>query len=231
MDSVFAIWDFELAIIQVVVLIALFELPAIILRRTRWAYTPIYFMFFPFGHADHLYAKYFAEDYFYMEGESLNEVELKTLRYRIVSVATISTFISTMITPFVIGVVSAYLVTGQNFSDFLKCLVAIKLVLLTFSFLNFCQTSIGDSWSKRLSVVIIYTVYLVLAVSFLRWGYEYSDAIIKIHGTIPAILGITKNLMLEILLPMIVVPVVTAAVTYNFCNKDIRKHNLENNHE
>jgi hypothetical protein len=40
-------WSFKLSLAPVLLTYLIFELPAIIRRSMRWAYIPIYFMFFP----------------------------------------------------------------------------------------------------------------------------------------------------------------------------------------
>jgi hypothetical protein len=78
-----AAWTFKLSLFPVLLTYFIFELPALIGRITRRAYVPIYFMFFPLGHSDKLYAQYFNEDNFFGVGKAMSEADKAALRTRI----------------------------------------------------------------------------------------------------------------------------------------------------
>jgi len=84
------IWHYEFSLAPVLATYAIFDIPPIIRRLTRVAYVPIYFLIFPTGHSDRLYAQYFNEDYFYGEGVSMSGEEKRSLRRRIQATAVLS---------------------------------------------------------------------------------------------------------------------------------------------
>src|SRR3990172_5334548 len=96
-------WNFKLSLLPVLSTYLLFESPALIRRYYRWLYTPIYFIFFPLGHSDQLYAQYFNEDDFYLIGESQTPEEKAALRRRIVAISVLSMVLSTVIAPVACG--------------------------------------------------------------------------------------------------------------------------------
>ena len=63
-------WNYKISLAPVAATYLLFDLPAITRKLTGVAYVPIYFIFFPLGHSDRLYAQYFNEDLVYRDGAS-----------------------------------------------------------------------------------------------------------------------------------------------------------------
>ncbi len=84
------VWNYKISIAPVLITYLAFELPAIVRKLTRVAYVPIYFIFFPTGQSDRLYAQYFNEDYIYGEGSSMDVHQKRALRHRIQATAIFS---------------------------------------------------------------------------------------------------------------------------------------------
>ena len=75
--------ELQISLVPVLVTYLLFDTPAILRRLTQKAYVPIYFVVFPLGHSDALYAQYFNEDYLYQTGTALSAKEREALRTKI----------------------------------------------------------------------------------------------------------------------------------------------------
>src|SRR5665811_508051 len=91
------VWTYKISLVPILATYLLFDLPAIIRKITKVAYVPIYFIFFPSGHSDRLYAQYFNEDYFYGDGMSMNDEEKRALRRRIQATAIFSMVFATIV--------------------------------------------------------------------------------------------------------------------------------------
>ena len=79
------VWTYKVSLVPVLVTYLLFDAQAIYYRRmTKTWYVPIYFIVFPSGHSDQLYAEYFSEDDFYGVGSSMTEAEKRSLRRKII---------------------------------------------------------------------------------------------------------------------------------------------------
>jgi hypothetical protein len=85
-----AAWTYKVSLVPVLITYLLFDLPAIVRKLTRIAYVPIYFVVFPLGHSDQLYAEYLNEDDFYGVGRTMTPKQKRELRRKIQSTAIIS---------------------------------------------------------------------------------------------------------------------------------------------
>jgi hypothetical protein len=83
-------WEFRYALLPCLFAYFVFELPLVYRRLTRKLYVPIYFAFFPFGHSDELYARYFDEDYYWMAGGPFKKEERPNARIKIIWVSMLS---------------------------------------------------------------------------------------------------------------------------------------------
>jgi hypothetical protein len=99
-------WQYKISLAPVLLTFLIFEAPALVRRWFRWFYTPVYFIFFPLGHSDQLYAQYFNEDDHYLVGASQTEDEKRALRSKIIAISIVSMIFSTAIAPSVAGFIS-----------------------------------------------------------------------------------------------------------------------------
>ena len=213
------IWEYNFFVTQVLFLIVLFELPAQIRRRNRYAYTPIYFMFFPLGHSNELYAQYFSKfDYYDIEPD-LDEHQLAKIRLRIVAVAVVSMFFSTIIAPAIVGVVAGFFVEVQSFTNFLVALLVYKVLLLSKSLLNMRYSQIFERPYVKMAVFAIYFLYLIVVFVILNETYNWAKDSVESVGMFGTIKNLTIWLVLDNLWALIIVPAVTAAVTVLITNK------------
>jgi hypothetical protein len=124
------VWEFKLSLLPVLLTYLLFDAQAIFRRITRKAYVPIYFMFFPLGHSDKLYAQYFNEDDVYWVGDSMAPEQKVALRNRIRRHAIISMVLAAVIAPWVCGFLSALYLTRPQFVEFVWFLMIVKTLLI-----------------------------------------------------------------------------------------------------
>lgn len=83
-------WAYKVSLLPVFMTYLLFDAQAIYRRATRTWYVPIYFIVFPNGHSDKLYAEYFSEDDFYGDGSAMTAAEKQSLRHKIIVSAILS---------------------------------------------------------------------------------------------------------------------------------------------
>ncbi len=170
-----AIWHYKLSLVPVLATYLLFDLPAIIRRLTGIAYVPIYFLFFPSGHSDQLYAQYFNEDYYYGEGATMNEDQKRLLRNWIRATAILSMVFATIVAPWTCGIISALYLTQTQFLEFLVFLTVVKAVVLSWVLFK----SRNESQSVRAFFGLIcslYAVYLLLVLRALTKSFEWAHS-------------------------------------------------------
>ena len=158
-----AIWSYKISLVPVLATYLLFDLPAIFRKLTGVAYVPIYFIFFPSGHSDRLYAQYFNEDYMYCDGVSMSDAEKRKLRHRIQATAIFSMVFATVVAPWLCGFVSAFYLESNQFTEFLWFLIIVKLTLITTALFKLR----GESDAVRTGysfyyVMVLYAAYLIL---------------------------------------------------------------------
>jgi len=148
-----AAWAFKLSLFPTLLTYFIFDLPSLIRRITRRAYVPIYFMFFPLGHSDKLYAQYFNEDNFFGIGEAMSEAEKADLRTRIRLLSVASMIFATVFAPWLCGFLSAFYLTGEQFYEFVWFLMIVKSLLVAKALYELRQNAwfVGKSESLSFS--------------------------------------------------------------------------------
>lgn len=115
-----SVWNYKISLVPVLVTYFIFDLPALVRKLTRVAYVPIYFIFFPLGHSDRLYAQYFNEDLILGGNDSLMTDEQKRqLRYKIQATAVISMIFAAVVAPWLCGFIAALYLPSNQFTEFL----------------------------------------------------------------------------------------------------------------
>ncbi len=71
-DIWWQVWTYKVSLVPVLLTYLLLDSQAIIRRITKQYYVPIYFIIFPDGHTDKMYAEYFSEDDFYGVGQEMS---------------------------------------------------------------------------------------------------------------------------------------------------------------
>src|SRR3990172_9307093 len=115
MNLIEEIWHTQIQLAPVLLSIFLFELPAIIRRWKKLFYVPIYFSVFPLRELNQDLSTYLVEDEFIGLGERLSEKEAEKLRRKIILVSIVSMAIAALLTPLVVGFISAFYMDNGTF--------------------------------------------------------------------------------------------------------------------
>jgi uncharacterized oligopeptide transporter (OPT) family protein len=182
----------------------------------------MYFIFFPLGHADEYYAKYFAEDDFYGEGERLSKTQVRAVRLQITSVAILSMFISAIVTPAVVGLIAATYLTSTLFWDFLAILFILKTSLLIYSLYEIRFTSIGRSVTNIIVVGILYIAYLAVALRILDRSFSWATEHILDSDFWGALQRIADAIIFGTFLPYLVFLLISGAAAYLLADPTVR---------
>lgn len=213
------IWNFKFSLAPVLVTYFFFELSTIVRRITRIAYTPIYFAFFPLGHADELYAQYFNEDDFYI-GASQTPAEKNKVRKKIVSLSVVSMIFSTVVNPAMAGIFASIFLKVNEFFEFFVFLFILKLVMISFSLYRVRHVSfvyVSQSWVWLVAVYALYFA-LVMRVVFVshEWGVQRIDEV----GIYTMLLDIVDLILFDFGLYILAAGAVGAAVSYWMTDPD-----------
>lgn len=211
--NVFSIvWTYKFSLLPVLVTYLLFDSVAIVRRLTGVAYVPIYFVFFPSGHSDQLYAQYFNEDYMYGDGAVMSDSQKQLLRNRIRATAIISMVFATIIAPWICGIVAALYLSQHQFFEFLVFFVVVKSIILV--------TVLGKSRNESQSIrnffgliAVMYGFYLLVVVRALTKSFEWSFLQLKTAGFGGMIWGILDYAYTDIFVNVIIVSAVTWGIT------------------
>jgi hypothetical protein len=211
------IWAYKFSLAPVLVTYLLFDLPAIVRRVTRVAYVPIYFIFFPLGHSDRLYAQYFNEDYIYGVGASMNDEQKRKLRHRIQATAILSMVFATIIAPWLCGFICAFYLTPTQFVEFVWFLIAVKATILFFILLKLR----GESPAVKTGNSFYYVIVLYVAYLFLIWrgvtkAFEWTHTNLQSNGILGLSTGLLDYAYVDIFVNIVIVAAVTWGITELF---------------
>lgn len=213
------IWNYKFSITPVIVTYFLFEIPALVRKLTRIAYVPIYFIFFPSGHSDRLYAQYFNEDWIYGDGEHLTQEERARLRYRIQATAVISMIFATIIAPWFCGFFSALYLSTSQFAQFIWFLIIVKAVLIINVLFRLRAESPAASQGKAFYyVLMLYAAYIFFVWRGLTKAFEWTHSNLETKGFFGLALGFFDYAYIDIFINIIIVGAGTWALTFQFTN-------------
>ena len=214
LDFVVNAWDYKVSLLPILLTYFIFDLPAIVRRLTRVAYVPIYFLFFPFGHSDRLYAQYFNEDDFYGEGEQMTTAQKEKLRGRIRRAAIVSAVFAMIFAPWFCGFVSAFYLSPPQFNEFLIVLLTIKMILMLTALRNLRYDSPAISSGRSFYyVAALYGGYLLLVWRGLTKSYQWTHSHLNSTGFWGVASGLLDYAYVDILINVIVVAGLTWAIT------------------
>jgi hypothetical protein len=178
-----AAWEYKISLVPVLLTYFLFDLPAILRRLTGFAYVPIYFVVFPIGHSDSLYAEYLNEDDFYGVGASLTPSEKAALRRKIIAIAIFSMVFAAVLAPWLCGIIAAFYLHPNQFAEFLVFLFVMKIYLIVTSLWRLRRESRALMHASALmSVVAVYLMYLFFVWLGLMQSFEWVTAHLTIRG-------------------------------------------------
>jgi hypothetical protein len=169
-------WSYKVSLLPVFVTYLLFDAQAIYRRATQTWYVPIYFIVFPSGHSDKLYAEYFSEDDFYGDGSQMTDAEKQSLRHKIIVSAILAMIFATIVAPYVCGVISATYLSRQQFSEFVVVLLVAKAGFIIYALANIRLTSrVVNQGSPFYYVVAIYVAYLYFIWRGVTKSFEWAN--------------------------------------------------------
>lgn len=207
-------WSYKISLLPTLFTYLLFDLPAIVRRITRVAYVPIYFLFFPFGHSDKLYAQYFNEDFIYGDGEMMSPTQKKELRSRIRVNAIFSAVFAMIVAPWLCGFLSAFYLSYNQFVEFLAFLLIVKAYLMLGALKNLRDESPAISSGRTFYYVIaLYLAYLVLIWRGLTKSYYWTHTHLNSSGFWGVAAGLLDYAYVDVLINVIVVAGLTWAIT------------------
>jgi len=214
LDFVANAWAYKVSLLPILLTYFIFDLPALVRRLTRVAYVPIYFLFFPFGHSDRLYAQYFNEDNFYGEGELMTAAQKEQLRGRIRRAAVVSAVFAMIFAPWFCGFISAFYLSSPQFNEFLIVLLIIKITLMLCALRNLRYDSPAISSGQNFYyVAALYGGYLFLVWRGLTKSYQWTHTHLNSTGFWGVATGLLDYAYVDILINVIVVAGLTWAIT------------------
>lgn len=207
-------WQYKLSVFPILFTYIIFELSSIVRKLTRIAYTPIYFMFFPLGYSDELYATYFNEDDFYGIGERQTAMDKVRLRKRIISISTLSMIISTVFNPALAGAFAALFLSVDQFREFVLILLVVKIIQLSKSLYSVRHQSFVDKSGAFGWIVLIYIVYVIIIFTVLRQTFWWTSAQISSLGLVGALDKMLNYVIVDMTIYILMVASISAAISY-----------------
>jgi hypothetical protein len=178
------VWTYKVSLVPVLLTYLLFDSQAIYRRATRMFYVPIYFIIFPSGHSDKLYAEYFSEDDFYGVGQEMTEDQKQALRQKILISAIFSMIFAAIVAPYLCGLISALYLSRQQFTEFLWFLVIVKFTLILYALYHIRKESRAVNRGYAFwYVVAIYIAYLYFVWRGLKKSFNWASTLIETSGT------------------------------------------------
>ncbi len=213
-DMFFQVWDYRFPLAPVLMTYLLFDLPAIARRITGVAYVPVYFIFFPSGHSDQLYAQYFNEDYMYLVGAQQTTAQKRELRRKIQATAILSALFAAIIAPWTCGFLSAFYLNTPQFDAFLWFLLTAKAILLYWTLAKLKNDSNAFSDTKYFAyVAFLYIGYLVLVWQGITKSYHWTHMYLQSNGLVGLLIGLLDYAYIDIFLNIVAVSAVTWGLT------------------
>ena len=209
-------WTYKVSLLPVLTTYLLFDFPAIVRRLTKIAYVPIYFMIFPLGHSDKLYAEYLNEDDIYGVGETMSPHEKHTLRQKIQATAVLSMVFAAVIAPWICGFFSAMYLSSDQFGEFLAFFFIAKSFLIFNAILNLrLQSRAADNPPAITSVIGIYVLYLIFVWYGLTKSFKWSSSQL-VHGYSGLLQALLDYIYTDLIINIVIVAAVTWALTKKF---------------
>lgn len=222
-----AIWTYKISLVPVLSTYLVFDLPAIVRRITKVAYVPIYFLIYPIGHTDQLYAEYLNEDDFYGIGETLTEEERSALRKKIQATAIFSMVFAAVLAPWACGFIAAFYLQPSQFAEFLVFFFAVKSFLIIKSLWNLrAESRAALHGSAFLSVICTYLIFLASVWYGLTRSFKWTFANIQSDGVIGLFVALLDYAYGNIIIGVGVVTALTWAFNVKFTDpKNITPRN------
>jgi hypothetical protein len=216
-DLLMPLFTYRFSPLPVVATYLIFDSTALIRKFTKTAYVPMYFMFFPTGHSDRLYAQYFGEDDFFGGKKRLTKSKKLLVAKKIRRIAVFSMLAATVLAPYLCGFIAALYLQPSQFSEFLVFLLVVKGLLIV-SALRMLRRESMVVWDNRTfaKVLAMYGLYLVLVFYGLTESYEWTVANIHNYTPLQLLSGFFRYLYVKLIVEIIFVSLATWAITDRF---------------
>ncbi|TJU82969.1 MAG: hypothetical protein E5Y15_14900 [Mesorhizobium sp.] len=219
MEIIDQAWQYKMSLLPILAVYFVFEISTLVRRFTRIAYTPIYFMFFPLGHADSLYSYYFNEDDLYI-GASQTPEEKRRTRKKIISISVFSMVFATVFNPAIAGIFAAYFVTASQYKEFFWFLIIIKTAMIMFSLYNVRRISFVSRSGSFPWLALIYISYILIVSRVVDVSYHWAATAVDQVGGLGLIFAIIDFVIFDFLIYIIFVALGGAAISYWMTDPD-----------
>lgn len=222
-DWVTRVWTFQIQAIPVLIALGIVELPALIQRRLRLAYVPIYFAVFPLAELNKDLSTYLGEDYWY--GDEITEATADELRRKIMFKAILSMAIAALAIPLLAGFAGAFFLTASTLAQFLVVATLLKLSRIIRAIRDFPAHANG-TLANRALLSLIYFFYLGVFVQMILLAYRWTRPYVEGRQW-PQLAGALSDLLFtRVVAQAIVLSLLTAAFVSLIADRKLRAHNL-----
>ncbi|MFF8799742.1 MULTISPECIES: hypothetical protein [unclassified Methylobacterium] len=216
-------WNYKVSLVPVLFTYLIFDLQAIYRRITKIHYVPIYFIVFPSGHSDKLYAEYFGEDDYFGVGISLSEQERIELRRKIIASAIISMVFSAVFAPYVCGIISAFYLSAQQFREFVIFLMLVKTYNIFRALYRIrLESEVVGSGKSFLYVLLVYAAYLLSICYALNTAFGWAATNLEKSGALGLASAAGSFLYEDVFINIFIV----AAITWVIQRRITRPENI-----
>lgn len=167
MDVLLNIWEYQIHVVPIIVLVLIYELGFFIRKYKRRVYIPVYFSVFPFSETNLNVAQFLGEDYWYDTDKVDTDTKKKEKLLQIRYISMISLAISAIIIPIATGLIAHFIVDRKIFTDFV-------IVLFTYKTMEFgvALKHFGDRGYQNARIYELGTVYIIYLIT--SWYLLYS---------------------------------------------------------
>lgn len=225
MDLLINIWNFKLQIFPILLAVVLFELPAIIRRKKKLYYVPIYFSVFPLRELNQDLSTYLVDGEYADCGEPLSTKEAEKLKKKIMLVSMVSMLVGALLTPLYVGFASAFFMDKELFIQFVSILLIYKTVLLFKSIYEFHYHLIASA-KNRMFLGIIYFVYLGVVFEVLRNSFTWTLPFVKSGDWLDLLSSLSTLLFGKVVIGIFLLVLLTSYFSSLVTDRDIRKRAL-----
>lgn len=209
--------NYKFSPLPILAMYLVFDSTALIRRITKRAYVPMYFIFFPTGHSDRLYAEYLGEDDLLSGRQRPGPAKQRWLRKRLVLTAIISMLFATVVAPYLTGFVAALFLTPQQFNEFLVFLLIAKAILIVNALRTLRNESlVGWEDNTFVWVLAMYGVYLLFVFYGLTEAFDWTSANIRSYSLGDLIAAAFRALFVNIVVGIAFSSLATWAVMEKF---------------
>jgi hypothetical protein len=220
------IWSAQIQIVPILLTILAFEIVAIFRRFKKLYYVPIYFSVFPLSEINEDLSTYLAEDYFFGHGKEISRESAELIRKRIIVVSLVSMAIGALLTPLVVGFISAFYMPKEVFFQFLSIFILYKSIRLLKSILDFHSHSIG---SRRNLFLLgsVYVCYLGVVFEVLRKTYYWAAPYVKSEKWVDMLSDLSNLVFGQFVIGVVLLALLTTVFVNLIADRKLRENTID----